>query len=78
MKGGVEENEIKRKKRLFGDESKIEEGGQIKIIENEMIDKGRRMEEVIFEELKGKGKQEIVIERKVEEKRILKDMDIIK
>jgi transcription termination factor Rho len=78
LTGGVDANALQRPKRFFGAARNIEEGGSLTIIATALIDTGSRMDEVIFEEFKGTGNSEIVLDRKVSDKRIFPAMDIIK
>jgi len=76
LTGGVDANALQRPKRFFGAARNIEEGGSITIISTALIDTGSRMDEVIFEEFKGTGNSEIVLDRKVADKRIWPALDI--
>jgi transcription termination factor Rho len=76
LTGGVDANALQRPKRFFGAARNIEEGGSLTIIATALIDTGSRMDEVIFEEFKGTGNSEIVLDRKVADKRIFPAMDI--
>ena len=78
LTGGVDANALQRPKRFFGAARNIEEGGSLTIIATALIDTGSRMDEVIFEEFKGTGNAEIVLDRKVSDKRIFPAMDILK
>lgn len=78
LTGGVDANALQRPKRFFGAARNIEEGGSLTIIATALIDTGSRMDEVIFEEFKGTGNSEIVLDRKVSDKRIFPAMDITK
>ncbi|MCA1368813.1 MULTISPECIES: transcription termination factor Rho [Ensifer] len=78
LTGGVDANALQRPKRFFGAARNIEEGGSLTIIATALIDTGSRMDEVIFEEFKGTGNSEIVLDRKVADKRIFPAMDILK
>ncbi len=78
LTGGVDANALQRPKRFFGAARNIEEGGSLTIIATALIDTGSRMDEVIFEEFKGTGNSEIVLDRKVSDKRIFPSMDILK
>jgi transcription termination factor Rho len=78
LTGGVDANALQRPKRFFGAARNIEEGGSLTIIATALIDTGSRMDEVIFEEFKGTGNSEIVLDRKVADKRIFPSMDILK
>ncbi len=70
LTGGVDANALQRPKRFFGAARNIEEGGSLTIIATALIDTGSRMDEVIFEEFKGTGNSEIMLDRKVADKRI--------
>ena len=70
LTGGVDANALQRPKRFFGAARNIEEGGRLTIIATALIDTGSRMDEVIFEEFKGTGNSEIVLDRKVADKRV--------
>ena len=76
LSGGVDSNALQRPKRFFGAARNIEEGGSLTIIATALIDTGSRMDEVIFEEFKGTGNMEIVLDRKLTEKRIFPSIDI--
>jgi transcription termination factor Rho len=76
LSGGVDANALQRPKRFFGAARNIEEGGSLSIIATALIDTGSRMDELIFEEFKGTGNSEIVLDRKVADKRIFPAMDI--
>src|SRR3974390_1684609 len=78
LTGGVDANALQRPKRFFGAARNIEEGGSLTIISTSLIDTGSRMDEVIFEEFKGTGNSEIVLDRKVADKRIYPAIDILK
>ncbi|MFC0194653.1 transcription termination factor Rho [Aureimonas pseudogalii] len=78
LTGGVDANALQRPKRFFGAARNIEEGGSLTIIATALIDTGSRMDEVIFEEFKGTGNSELVLDRKVADKRIFPAMDILK
>ena len=78
LTGGVDANALQRPKRFFGAARNIEEGGSLTIISTALIDTGSRMDEVIFEEFKGTGNSEIVLDRKVADKRVFPSMDILK
>jgi transcription termination factor Rho len=78
LTGGVDSNALQRPKRFFGAARNIEEGGSLTIISTALIDTGSRMDEVIFEEFKGTGNSEIVLDRKVADKRIFPSIDIAK
>ena len=76
LTGGVDSNALQRPKRFFGAARNIEEGGSLTIIATALIDTGSRMDEVIFEEFKGTGNSEIVLDRKVSDKRVFPAIDI--
>ncbi|MEX2277676.1 MAG: transcription termination factor Rho, partial [Cucumibacter sp.] len=78
LTGGVDANALQRPKRFFGAARNIEEGGSLTIISTALIDTGSRMDEVIFEEFKGTGNSEIVLDRKVSDKRVFPSMDVTK
>jgi transcription termination factor Rho len=78
LTGGVDANALQRPKRFFGAARNLEEGGSLTIVATALIDTGSRMDEVIFEEFKGTGNSEIVLDRKVSDKRIFPSMDILK
>ena len=78
LTGGVDANALQRPKRFFGAARNIEEGGSLTIILTALIDTGSRMDEVIFEEFKGTGNSEIVLDRKLSDKRVFPAIDIIK
>ena len=78
LTGGVDANALQRPKRFFGAARNIEEGGSLSIIATALIDTGSRMDEVIFEEFKGTGNSEIVLDRKVADKRVYPAIDILK
>jgi transcription termination factor Rho len=78
LTGGVDANALQRPKRFFGAARNIEEGGSLTIIATALIDTGSRMDEVIFEEFKGTGNSEIVLDRKVADKRTFPALDITK
>ena len=78
LTGGVDANALQRPKRFFGAARNIEEGGSLTIVATALIDTGSRMDEVIFEEFKGTGNSEIVLDRKVADKRIVPAIDILK
>ncbi|MBC8241254.1 MAG: transcription termination factor Rho [Alphaproteobacteria bacterium] len=78
LTGGVDANALQRPKRFFGAARNIEEGGSLTIISTALIDTGSRMDEVIFEEFKGTGNSEIVLDRKLADKRVFPAIDIIK
>src|SRR5271156_246088 len=76
LTGGVDANALQRPKRFFGAARNIEEGGSLTIISTALIDTGSRMDEVIFEEFKGTGNSELILDRKVADKRTFPSMDI--
>jgi transcription termination factor Rho len=76
LTGGVDSNALQRPKRFFGAARNIEEGGSLTIVATALIDTGSRMDEVIFEEFKGTGNSEIILDRKLTDKRIFPTMDI--
>jgi len=78
LTGGVDANALQRPKRFFGAARNVEEGGSLTIISTALIDTGSRMDEVIFEEFKGTGNSEIIMDRKVHDKRIYPAVDITK
>jgi len=78
LTGGVDANALQKPKRFFGSARNIEEGGSLTIIATALIDTGSRMDEVIFEEFKGTGNAEIVLDRKISDKRIFPAIDITK
>ena len=78
LTGGVDANALQRPKRFFGAARNIEEGGSLTIISTALIDTGSRMDEVIFEEFKGTGNSETILDRKISEKRIFPAIDITK
>ncbi len=78
LTGGVDANALQRPKRFFGAARNIEEGGSLTIIATALIDTGSRMDEVIFEEFKGTGNSEVVLDRKIADKRVFPAIDILK
>ena len=78
LTGGVDANALQRPKRFFGAARNIEDGGSLTIIATALIDTGSRMDEVIFEEFKGTGNSEIVLDRKIADKRVFPAIDIQK
>jgi len=78
LTGGVDANALQRPKRFFGAARNIEEGGSLTIIATALIETGSRMDEVIFEEFKGTGNSELVLDRKVADKRIFPAIDVTK
>ncbi|MCY4202568.1 MAG: transcription termination factor Rho [Aestuariivita sp.] len=78
LTGGVDANALQRPKRFFGAARNIEEGGSLTIIATALIDTGSRMDEVIFEEFKGTGNSEIILDRKIADKRVFPAIDILR
>jgi len=78
LSGGVDSNALQRPKRFFGAARNIEEGGSLTIMATALIDTGSRMDEVIFEEFKGTGNMEILLDRKMVDKRVFPAIDIAK
>ena len=78
LTGGVDANALQKPKRFFGAARNIEEGGSLTIVATALIDTGSRMDEVIFEEFKGTGNSEIILDRKLADKRTFPAIDIIK
>ena len=78
LTGGVDANALQRPKRFFGAARNIEEGGSLTIISTVLIETGSRMDEVIFEEFKGTGNAEIILDRKTSDKRLFPSIDITK
>jgi len=78
LSGGVDSNALQKPKRFFGAARNIEEGGSLTIIATALVDTGSRMDEVIFEEFKGTGNSEIILDRKLSDKRIFPSIDITK
>lgn len=78
LSGGVDSNALQKPKRFFGAARNVEEGGSLTIISTALVDTGSRMDEVIFEEFKGTGNMELVLDRKLSEKRIYPAIDISK
>ena len=76
LSGGVDSNALQRPKRFFGAARNIEEGGSLTIIATALIDTGSRMDDVIFEEFKGTGNCEIILDRKLSDKRVFPAIDI--
>ncbi|MFL6732545.1 MAG: transcription termination factor Rho [Sphingomicrobium sp.] len=76
LTGGVDANALQRPKRFFGAARNIEEGGSLSIIATALIDTGSKMDEVIFEEFKGTGNSEVILDRKVADKRIFPSLDV--
>jgi len=78
LTGGVDANALQRPKRFFGAARNIEDGGSLSIIATALIETGSRMDEVIFEEFKGTGNSEVILDRKVADKRVFPAIDILK
>ena len=78
LSGGVDSNALQRPKRFFGAARNIEEGGSLTIIATALVETGSRMDEVIFEEFKGTGNSEIILDRKIADKRTFPAIDIAK
>jgi len=78
LTGGVDANALQRPKRFFGAARNIEEGGSLTIIGTALVDTGSRMDEVIFEEFKGTGNSEIILDRKLSDKRVFPSIDVTK
>ena len=78
LTGGVDANALQKPKRFFGAARNIEEGGSLSIIATALVDTGSRMDEVIFEEFKGTGNSEIILDRKIIDKRIFPSIDVTK
>lgn len=78
LTGGVDANALQRPKRFFGAARNIEEGGSLTIIATALVDTGSRMDEVIFEEFKGTGNSEVILDRKLSDKRIYPSIDVTK
>ena len=76
LTGGVDANALQRPKRFFGAARNVEQGGSLTIISTALIDTGSRMDEVIFEEFKGTGNSELILDRKISDKRIYPAIDI--
>jgi transcription termination factor Rho len=76
LSGGVDANALEKPKRFFGAARKIEEGGSLTIMATALVDTGSRMDDVIFEEFKGTGNMEIILDRKLVDKRIFPAIDI--
>jgi transcription termination factor Rho len=76
LSGGVDSNALQRPKRFFGSARKVEEGGSLTIIATALIDTGSKMDDVIFEEFKGTGNNEIVLDRRLVDKRVYPAIDI--
>src|SRR5690606_9393835 len=78
LTGGVDANALQRPKRFFGAARNVENGGSLTIVATALIDTGSRMDEVIFEEFKGTGNSEVVLDRKIADKRTFPAIDIMK
>ena len=78
LSGGVDANALQRPKRFFGAARNIEEGGSLTIIGTALVDTGSRMDEVIFEEFKGTGNSELILDRKLSDKRVFPSIDVTK
>jgi transcription termination factor Rho len=78
LTGGVDANALQRPKRFFGAARNVEEGGSLTIIATALIETGSRMDEVIFEEFKGTGNSEVILDRKLSDKRTFPAIDITK
>ena len=78
LTGGVDANALQRPKRFFGAARNVEEGGSLTIIATALIETGSRMDEVIFEEFKGTGNSEVVLDRKLSDKRVFPSIDVTK
>jgi transcription termination factor Rho len=76
LSGGVDSNALQRPKRFFGAARNIEEGGSLSIIATALIETGSRMDDVIFEEFKGTGNSEVILDRKLSDKRVFPAIDI--
>ncbi|MCA9268279.1 MAG: transcription termination factor Rho, partial [Planctomycetales bacterium] len=76
LSGGLDANALQRPKRFFGSARKVEEGGSLTIIATALVDTGSKMDEVIFEEFKGTGNNEIVLDRRLVDKRVWPAIDI--
>jgi transcription termination factor Rho len=76
LSGGVDSNALDRPKRFFGAARNVEEGGSLTIIATALVDTGSRMDEVIFEEFKGTGNMELILDRRLADKRIFPAIDI--
>jgi transcription termination factor Rho len=76
LSGGVDANALHKPKRFFGSARKIENGGSLTIIATALIDTGSRMDEVIFEEFKGTGNMELILDREISERRIFPAIDL--
>jgi len=78
LSGGVDSNALQRPKRFFGAARYVEEGGSLTIIASALVETGSRMDDVIFEEFKGTGNAEIVLDRKLTDKRVFPSIDILR
>ena len=78
LSGGVDSNALQRPKRFFGAARNIEFGGSLTIIATALVETGSRMDEVIFEEFKGTGNSEIILDRKISDKRVFPAIDVTK
>ncbi len=78
LTGGVDANALQKPKRFFGAARNIEEGGSLTIIATALVDTGSRMDEVIFEEFKGTGNSEVILDRKLSDKRVFPSIDVTK
>jgi transcription termination factor Rho len=78
LSGGVDSNALQRPKRFFGAARNVEEGGSLTIIASALVETGSRMDDVIFEEFKGTGNAEIVLDRKLSDKRVFPAIDILR
>jgi len=76
LSGGVDSNALQRPKRFFGAARNIEEGGSLSIIATALVETGSRMDDVIFEEFKGTGNSEVILDRKLSDKRVFPAIDI--
>jgi transcription termination factor Rho len=76
LSGGVDSNALQRPKRFFGSARKVEEGGSLTIIATALVDTGSKMDDVIFEEFKGTGNNEIMLDRRLVDKRVYPAIDI--
>ena len=76
LSGGVDSNALQRPKRFFGAARNIEEGGSLTIIATALVETGSRMDDVIFEEFKGTGNMEVILDRKLSDKRVFPAIDI--
>jgi transcription termination factor Rho len=76
LSGGVDSNALQRPKRFFGAARNVEEGGSLTIVASALVETGSRMDDVIFEEFKGTGNAEIVLDRKLTDKRVFPSIDI--